>query len=274
MKKWMRITLISVLTAVFLASATYLTVYLINSKKEANNYAALEQIKEQAPTTPRPTINPDGTVTPSTTPPTYVEVTDPVTGEVRKVLPEFKDLYTQNSDIVGWLEIPGTDISYPVMQTPDRPNYYLTRNFEKEDSKHGCLYVQENCDVDTPTDNVIIYGHRMRDRSMFAQLDKYEDEEYVKENPYIYFDTLTEVHIYQIVAVFTTTATEGKGFAYHEFVTAEDEEAFNRYIQTCNDYATFTTGVEAVYGDKLITLSTCEYSQINGRLVVVAKRIA
>lgn len=273
MKKWMRTTLLCVFAAVFLASATYLAVYLVNSKKAANSYTALEQIKEEAPTTPRPTINPDGTITPSTTPPVHVDVTDPNTGEVHRVLPEFKELYAKNNDIVGWLQVPGIDISYPVMQTPDRPNYYLYRNFGKEDSKHGCLYVQENCDVNTPSDNVIIYGHHMQDGSMFAKLGRFAKKDFLEQNPYIYFDTLTEVHTYQIVAVFTTTVTVGKGFAFYDFINAKDADAFNRFIDTCRAYSTFNTGVEVEYGDKLISLVTCEYSQINGRLVVVAKRL-
>lgn len=273
MKKWMYNVLIGVFIAVFVGSAGYLVYYLINSGREAKSYENLQQSIEDNTVTPRPTINEDGTVTPGDTPPTLVEVIDPETGETVSVLPEFKDLYVQNNDIVGWLQIPGTDISYPVMQTPEEPNYYLKRNFEKESSNHGCLYVQENCDVNTPSDNVVIYGHRMRDRSMFAQLDKFEDKAFWEANPYIYFDTLTEVHTYKIMAVFVTTATEGKGFPYHLFVNADTEEAFNTFVKACEGYSLFDTGVEAQYGDKFITLSTCDYTTTHGRLVVVAKRL-
>ena len=73
--------------------------------------------------------------------------------------------------------------------------------------------------------------------------------------------------------MFKTTATPGKGFAYHHFVNADNEEEFNEFVSTCKELAFYDTGVTASYGDKLITLSTCEYTQANGRLVVVAKRV-
>ena len=128
--------------------------------------------------------------------------------------------------------------------------------------------------MEQPTDNVVLYGHRMRDRSMFAQLDKYEKKSFYEENPYIYFDTLTELHTYQVMAVFVTSAVKDQGFPYHKFVTAVDEEAFNNFVDGCKGWSLYDTGVDAVYGDKLITLSTCDYTIPEGRLVVVAKRVA
>ena len=272
MKKWMYNALLIFFAAVFLGSAGYLAFYLISSRQEANNYANLQEIV-QNDTTPRPTINDDDTLTPVDIPPKFAEVTDPETGETVRLLSKFAELYVMNNDIVGWLEIPGSEISYPVMQTPDQVDYYLKHNFNKESSNHGCLYVREVCNVTAPSDNLTIYGHRMRDRSMFAQLDKYMEKSYWEENPYIYFDTLTELHTYKVMAVFLTTATVDKGFAYHEFVDAADETEFNEFVKTCKDLALYGTGVDAEYCDKFITLSTCEYSQTNGRLVVVAKRL-
>ena len=90
----------------------------------------------------------------------------------------------------------------------------------------------------------------------------------------IQFDTLTEQAEYEIVAVFKTVAYSSEGFRYYDFVDAEDEKAFDEYVSKCKEFALYDTGVTAEYGDKLITLSTCEYSAQNGRLVVVAKKIA
>ena len=126
----------------------------------------------------------------------------------------------------------------------------------------------------TPSDNLTIYGHRMRDRSMFAQLDLYMDKSFWEENPYIYFDTLKEMHTYKIIAVFTTSGTAGQGFAYHQFVDAKTEEDFDSFVNSVKRLSLYDTGLTAQYGDKLISLSTCEYSINNGRLVVVAKRVA
>lgn len=273
MKKWMYNTLIIIFGAVFLVSAGYLVWYFVDANQQSSRYGELDQMRTQE-TTPRPTIDEETDIVYESTDPILVEVTDPETGETVTILSDFAQLYTMNNDIVGWLSIPGTEISYPVMQTPDSVDYYLKRNFDKEYSARGCLYAREVCDVVTPSDNITIYGHHMRDGSMFAGLDAYTDQAFFEENPYIYFDTLTQLHTYKIVAVFKTTATVGEGFAYHHFVNAANEGEFNEFIDTCKDLALYDTGVDAQYGDKLITLSTCEYSRTNGRLVVVAKRIA
>ena len=187
-------------------------------------------------------------------------------------MPEYVLPYQKNPDLVGWMTIDGTPINYPVMQTPDRVDYYLHRNFEKKESSHGCLYVRESCDVFAPSDNLTIYGHHMKDGSMFASLDEYRKMEFWEEYPEIQFDTLYARQTYTIFAVFKTTASVGEGFSYHRFEDAEDEAEFNEFVSTCKKLSFYDTGITPEYGDKMITLSTCEYSQDNGRLVVVAVR--
>jgi len=280
MKKWIYNVLLGIFAAVFLFSAIYLADYFISSYLEGKEYDNLAGMMDENTVAPRPTVDetpdtqPEETPT-ETTAPTIplVDVTDPETGETVQMLPQFRELYTMNNDIVGWIKIPGTDINYPVMQTPDEPNFYLDHNFEKESSKHGAIYARETCDINRPSANITLYGHRMKDRSMFAQLDKYMEESFYKENSYIYFDTLTELHTYKIMSVFLTSATYGKGFPYQRHLDYESEENYLSFIETCQDLALYDTGVTAEPGDKFITLSTCEYSQENGRLVVVAKRI-
>ena len=279
MKKWMYNVLLWVCILVFLGSVTYLAIYWINSRNAGQDYDELAGIKDDNAVTPRPTIEetqpsvPTETTAPTEPTTNLVDVVDPETGETVQVLPEFKELYVQNNDIVGWITIPGTDISYPVMQTPDEPNFYLDHNFEKESSVHGAIYAREQCDINRPSANITLYGHRMKDRSMFAKLDLYMEKSFFEENPYIYFDTLTELHTYKIISVFLTSATYGKGFPYQRHLDYESDENYLSFIKTCKDLALYDTGVEAQIGDKFITLSTCEYSQENGRLVVVAKRI-
>lgn len=271
MKKWIYNLLLGIFVAVFLVSAGCLAWYYIDAGRQADRYDQLSQLIETENT--RPAIPEEGVQTPPAVPLT-TDVTNPKTGQTMAVLKEFGKLYQMNSDLVGWLSIPALHISYPVMQTPDSPDFYLKRNFDKEANAHGCLYARESCDVFTPGDNVTIYGHRMRDGSMFARLDKYMDKSFCQENPYIYFDTLFEKHTYQVVAVFLTTASVGEGFSYHTFENAADEADYADFVAQCKALSLYDTGVDAVYGDKLITLSTCEYSQTNGRLVVVAKRVA
>ncbi len=274
--------IILVLLCVFLYSAYQLGQYLVESLSSKRNYNQLSNLVDEhrgerpAVTTPVET-QPGETTTPVETtepPPVHITITHPETGEEMLILPEFAQVFQQNTDMVGWISIPGTVIDYPVVQTPDEPDYYLHRDFEKKYNLHGCIYAREQCDINKPSDNITMYGHRMGDGSMFAQLINYTKQDFFQQNRYIYFDTLTERHTYEIFAIFTTTATLGRGFQYHLFVDAENEHEFNDFVRTCKNSSFYDTGVEPQFGDKLITLSTCEYSQENGRLVVVAKRVA
>lgn len=185
---------------------------------------------------------------------------------------KYAAVYEQNSDFVGWISIEGTNIDYPVMQTIDNPNYYLKHSFEKQYSDYGVPYVQENCDLGL-SDNCVIYGHHMNNGSMFADLCKYESEDFYQSHKTIRFDTLSGFGEYEVVAVFKTVAYSEQGFQYCHFVNADSAEDFDAFIAKCKELALYDTGISAEYGDRLITLSTCEYSRQNGRMVVVAKKI-
>ena len=196
--------------------------------------------------------------------------------EEKTVLPELAELYQQNRDLAGWIRIEDTNINYPVMHTPDNPDFYLKHSFDKEYSDYGCPYVQENCDVQLPSDNVIIYGHHMKNGSMFADLEKFKSQDFWQEHKTISFSTVTDIYEYEIVSVFKTFVYSDSpdSFKYYHFVNAETPEDFFAFVDRCKELSLYETGVSAEYGDKLITLSTCEYSRTNGRLVVVAKRIS
>lgn len=282
MKRWIFNILIVIFAGVFLVSAGVLVKYVWDSHAQKQQQSQLVQLVNRTETRPllpaqtEPTTPaaPEETTVPEETAPPFEEVKDPETGETVLVLRDYAELYRVNNDLVGWIQIPGTQIDYPVMQTPNSPDYYLHRDFYEEYSRHGTIFVRESCDVTAPSDNVTIYGHRMKDGTMFAGLTAYTEEEFYKEHRYIYFDTLTEYHTYEILSVFITTATKGQGFRYHAFENAESEAEFNDFVETCRDLSLYDTGVTAKLGDKLITLSTCDYSLTNGRLVVVAKRVS
>ena len=195
--------------------------------------------------------------------------------EDKDYLAEYYELYQQNNDMVGWIKVEDTNINYPVMQSIDEPNFYLKHKFDKTYSVYGCPYVQENCDVQKPSDNIIIYGHHMNDGSMFTGLMKFTDKSFWENHKTIEFDTLTDQNQYEVIAVFKTVVyTDSEdSFKYYEFTDAENAEEFDEYVAKCKELSLYDTGVTAEYGDKLISLSTCEYSHNNGRLVVVAKRV-
>ena len=197
---------------------------------------------------------------------------DAPVSEGEDVLAKYQELYLQNEDMVGWISIAGMTINYPVMQSRNNPNFYLKHNFEKEYSDLGTPYVQENGDI-VESENLVIYGHHIKGGKMFGALEDYKSKSFYEEHKTIQFDTLTEQTEYEIVAVFKTVAYSSEGFRYYDFVDAENEEDFNSYIGKCKELALYDTGVTAGYGDRLITLSTCEYSAQNGRLVVVAKKV-
>jgi sortase B len=185
---------------------------------------------------------------------------------------KYAEVLTQNDDLIGWISVPGTRIDYPVMQTKDNPNFYLKYAFYKSYSNYGVPYAAENCDADI-SDNMVLYGHHMNDGSMFSDLCKYADENFYREHKTIRFDMLSGFGEYEVIAVFQTVAYSEQGFKYYHFVNAESETAFNEYISKCKELALYDTGVTAEYSDRLITLSTCEYSRQNGRMVVVAKKV-
>ena len=108
---------------------------------------------------------------------------------------------------------------------------------------------------------------------MFGALEDYKSKSFYEKHKTIQFDTLTEQGKYEVIAVFKTVAYSSQGYRYYDFVDAENEEEFNAYVGKCKELALYDTGVTAEYGDRLIALSTCEYSAPNGRLVVVAKKV-
>ena len=178
-----------------------------------------------------------------------------------------------NSDVVGWIKIENTNIDYPVMQNGD---YYLHRNIYKNYSSHGTPYLAEYCNIQY-SDNLIIYGHHMNDNSMFAQLDNYKKHSFYENHKYIkfysYYNGKTIEKTYEVAIAFKTVVYSDKGFKYYNYTNFSDVQELNDFIENCRKLEFYNTGIDINYGDKLITLSTCEYSQKNGRIVVVAKQI-
>ena len=190
------------------------------------------------------------------------------------VLDEYKTLYKKNKKLIGWLKIDDTNIDYPVMQTNNN-EYYLDHNFNQEYDKNGSIFMDCDCNVYPRSTNLILYGHHMKSGNMFGNLQKYAKESYGKEHALIQFDTIYEKGTYQVMYVFRSQVYNEDDliFKYYQFIDANSEAEFNSYMKEMEELSLYDTGVTASYGDSLLTLSTCDHSQEDGRFVVVAKRI-
>lgn len=190
------------------------------------------------------------------------------------ILKKYETLYQKNRKLVGWLKIEGTNIDYPVMQTVNN-EYYLEHNYNQEYDKNGSIFMDKDCDPAHPNDNMIIYGHHMKSGKMFGNLNLYSREDYYKEHPTIQFDTIYEEGTYAIMYVFRSKiySEEEIVFKYYKFIDATSANEFESNMQEMADISLYDTGVTAKYGDRLITLSTCDSSETNGRFVVVAKKV-
>lgn len=190
------------------------------------------------------------------------------------ILLQYAGIYEQNPDTAGWLYIDGTSISYPVMYTPYNPEYYLRRGFDEKHSENGVPFIGEG--YSEGGYHTIIYGHNMKDGSMFAPLLSYADPEFWLDHAYIGYDTLYAPGEYEVLAAFYSKAyyqSDTGVFRYYQYTDLSDETTFYEYLNNVYASALYDTGVTAVYGDTLLTLSTCSYHDENGRFVVVAKKI-
>ena len=181
-------------------------------------------------------------------------------------------MYEQNADLFGWICIENTVLYYPVMHTPDDPEKYLRLSFEGETSTAGTPFMDAKCGIDS--DNYIIYGHNMKNGTMFREILQYANKSYWLEHPMIKFNTLYEQGEYEVLAAFYDRAyyADENCFKFYRFIKAADKADYDNAIQNYKEKSLYDTGVTAEYGDKLITLVTCSYHEEHGRFVVVARQ--
>jgi len=174
-------------------------------------------------------------------------------------------LQEENPDCIGWLSIPGTPIDFPVMQNKDAPEFYLKHDFDGRYSEYGLPFLDSRCDLEI-SDNVIIYGHHMNDGSMFSALLKYEDREYFVEHPEIVLETGQGAETYQVAAVIRAAGSyEPEDWSIFNCFDCDEQD-----VREIAARQLYDTSVELSPGNRLLTLATCEYSQRNGRLAVIA----
>ena len=254
--------IVAVCSLLVVGSLAYLADYSYRTKR-LDDYAAIQKnLKNTALTTPE---------TPETP---VIHYDDDTADTLPDILPEYQTLYSLNKRLIGWVKIDDTYIDYPVLQTVNN-DYYLNHNFDQEEDKNGSIFLDKDCSIYPRSTNLILYGHHMRSGRMFGQLNKYSSEKFYEEHKYIQFDTIYEKGTYEVMYVFRSKIYEESEivFKYYQFTDAVSETEFESNMKQMADMSLYDTGVNAGYGDELLTLSTCDYYTSDGRFVVVAKKI-
>lgn len=227
----------------------------------------MQETEEDIGTNAGPSISQEGTIS-------GPQFTLNSTEKDLKVLDEYKNLLNKYENLIGWLKIDDTNIDYPVMQTNDN-EYYLDHNLDGKYDKNGTIFMDKECDVINGSTNLILYGHHMKSGKMFGSLNKYSDKNYYEKHKYIQFDTIYEKATYEVMYVFRSKvySEEDVVFKYYQFIDANGEKEFQSNMNEMAAMSLYSTGVTAQYGDKLLTLSTCDYEEKDGRFVVVARKM-
>lgn len=231
--------------------------------------APAEELPSPSPATPSPAITPAPSPSPTLTPaPTPVPTPEAVVNP-------YREAFLANEDMSAWIQIPGTNIDYPVMWTPEDEEYYLYRDFDGSDNKNGCLILDTDSCLDPLTTNLIIHGHNMKSGAMFGRLTDYQEEAFWQEHKEIILYTEECQRNYEVIAVFRSQVFRKSEnvFKFYQFFQADTQEEFDNFYNNIKEMSLYDTGVTAMFGDHFITLSTCVYHVENGRFVVVAKEI-
>lgn len=208
-----------------------------------------------------------------------VEKTEPTEEkkpESTEILDEFKSLVSENPDMVGWIKLHNSRVDYPVMFAPNEEfDYYERRNFQKQNDVYGVPFIDINCTLDS--DNYLIYGHETDNGTQFHDFLQYESKDFWEKNKTFEFATLYGKYNYEVVAFSRSRIfnVDDKVFKYYKFYGSSNEAEFDDYIRNIKNIQLYDTGVEAKYGDHLLTLSMCvtPYHDPNDeRFVLVARR--
>ncbi|GLC87703.1 SrtB family sortase [Lysinibacillus piscis] len=200
---------------------------------------------------------------------TAVAKVETKTPQIASIRPQFTELLAVNPQIVGWVSVDGTKLHNPILQAADN-DFYLNRNFRDEKSRAGSVFMDYRNDVGEPGRNTILYGHAMKNGTMFGSLHHYLQQDYADEHPIIYFDTLFEGYDVEVFAAYETTID----FYYIE-TELSDDTAFLNFINAIQARSAIEMDVEIEPEDQIITLSTCKNAilQDDNRFVVHGKLV-
>lgn len=184
-------------------------------------------------------------------------------------------LWEQNHDYVGWLCIDNTSINYPVMQRQDFPDYYLDHNFYREKSTYGVPYLPDICELGL-NDNLLIYGHNMKNGSMFAPLKNYRKSDFYKEHLVIRFDTFKEEAIFEVIGAWlipNVTVETKKVNELYALLFPQSEAEFTFVWESIKTQLFLKTDKELSVNNRLLAMVTCDYTFNDSRIIVLSKQL-
>lgn len=171
-----------------------------------------------------------------------------------------------NEDYVGWIRIDGTKVNYPVVQTNDN-KFYLSHNFYKEKDKVGTIFLDAANSNNNLDKNMILYGHNMKDNSMFGELEKFKKEKFFNHHKTIKLEFQGNSYEWEIFSVYTT---KDRDWMKKPFASAKE---FRDYVSAIKDRSLFISSTEVMSRDQILTLSTCTNTDEEERIIVHAKLI-
>lgn len=258
-KKRLRLIAIWILALTALLSAVGLIAYQLESSRAEQRFDALSRqihAGREASGVERPLES----ALPAETPPPL------------SPLEAVAALQAENGDLAGWLTVPGTNIDYPVMHTPNAPQYYLRKDFDKNYSLSGTPFLDGRCTL--TSGNLILWGHNMKSGTMFADLLCYREADYAAAHSQILFTTPEAAQVYEVVAAFPTEVNrDGVYFRWYDYLDFPDEGTFDAFIRGLREKSLLPVPGDLAYGDTFLTMATCSYHDENGRFVVVGRRL-
>ena len=268
MNKNLRKVLILVLAVIFVGSSAVLVYQRFEAKKSEALHAQAEEIVNSVPAEPEPIPEEPEETLPEEEEPVEVEAPeptydDPTVATLRSM--DFASLQEKSADVLGWITVPDTEINYPLMQAEDN-DYYLTRLWDGTTNKNGAIFMDYKNDPNLGDFHTLIYGHRMRDGSMFAGLKYYKTKDYWEEHPLVYIGTNEKCYTYQIFAAYKAPVLG------HTFQTPEfpDDAAKEAFIAESLQMSAIKTDVVPTAEQNIITLVTCTGTGYEHRWVVQA----
>jgi sortase B len=233
------------------------------------------------PATASPEVTPVPVNTPDTDMPIPVDVPIPTPDSDTLVIAlptappvqeSFKTLLAANPDTVGFLEIEGM-LSLPVVQRPNDNDYYLDHSFEGAEAQEGTLFLDGMNRLVPEDDCLIVYGHNMKNRTMFGRLSAYADISHLRQYPVVHFDTLYENRSYVAFAAFSASMKPGDSHYFDVRNFIFDKDGFDNFVLKLKGRSVFSSPIEVLYGDHPLLLVTCDYSNREGRFILALRQL-